>query len=392
MDVDQLSKRVQWMEDERRKERDSLALMENRLTNLEGSIGALGQQIRDLSGELTRLTAVIARMDQFDNNLAQQRVETRQLLEEIPKEAKKREEEAEKLRRVEIKSLESAVNELRKQIEGIDRIEKTINLRQEEEGRLRRQIEETAQRIEALRRDEEEYTRTYRLLEDGRRQDAKRIVDLQGEVTAIRKRVDDQRGQGELVNNNLRKLETRLSELVTVESERREAVNNFLDRQALVQVERERTWKEWLVRFETVEKQAADVEAKLLTLDATQRDARRAQGILDDLAARVERRISEITEIQRLAEDRFRQEWTTFKADDQKRWTNYTLTQEEQRGENTRLYEKLNDRLTSLEDSLQEVSDLAMQANEESGKRLQSLLALVHEWTSSYERVVGRAR
>ena len=31
-----------------------------------------------------------------------------------------------------------------------------------------------------------------------------------------------------------------------------------------------------------------------------------------------------------LTEERFRQEWVNFKADDQKRWTNYTLAQEEQ--------------------------------------------------------------
>ena len=40
---------------------------------------------------------------------------------------------------------------------------------------------------------------------------------------------------------------------------------------------------------------------------------------------RFDRRLNEITEMQRLVEERFRQEWVSFKADDQKRWTNYTL-------------------------------------------------------------------
>jgi uncharacterized phage infection (PIP) family protein YhgE len=281
---------------------------------------------------------------------------------------------------------------MRKELEPIQKLEKNMLVRVEEENRLRRLIEETQQRIETLRRDEEEYTRTYRLLEDGRRQDSKRIVDLQGEVMAMRKRVDDQRGQSELVVNNVRKLENRLNELVAVEAERRDAVASFLDKQSLTQVERDRVWKDWQLRFETVEKQASEVEAKLLTLDATQREARRIQGVLEELTARVERRISEITEIQRLAEDRFRQEWATFKADDQKRWTNYTLTQEEQQSESGRQYDRLNDRATSLEDSLQELQDIVQQANDEAGKRLQSMLALVHEWTTTYERLVSRAR
>src|SRR4030065_859950 len=195
--------------------------------------------------------------------------------------------------------------------------------------RLRRLIDEQRDRIEAVRLEEEEYTRTYRLLEDGRRQDSKRIVDLQGEVTALRKRADDQRGQTELLNTNLRKVDTRLNELVTVEAERRDVMTSSLDKQALTQVERDRIWKEWQIRFENIEKQAVDVESQLLVLDTTHKEAKRAQSVLEDLTQRVERRINEITEIQRLAEDRFRQEWVTFKADDQKRWTNYTRNQEE---------------------------------------------------------------
>jgi hypothetical protein len=392
MDIDQLSKRIQWIEDERRKERDSFALLNNRITAVEGGVSAVREQIQELTGEIIRLAAVVTRMDQFDNNLVQLRQDSRQQIEDLDKETKRREEEAEKVRRVDIKALDLTLNELRKEVEGIPKLEKSILARMEEENRLRRLIEETQQRIETLRRDEEDYTRTYRLLEDGRRQDAKRIVDLQGEVMALRKRGDDQRGQAELAIVNMRKIETRLNELVAVEAERRDAVASFLEKQTLTQVEREREWKEWQSRFEIVQRQAADVEAKLLTLDATQRDAKRAQGILEELTARVERRISEITEIQRLAEDRFRQEWATFKADDQKRWTNYTLTQEEQRGEISRQYERLDDRSTHLEDSLQEMEDIVQQANEESGKRLQSLLALVHEWTATYERLMGNSR
>jgi predicted negative regulator of RcsB-dependent stress response len=99
-----------------------------------------------------------------------------------------------------------------------------------------------------------------------------------------------------------------------------------------------------------------------------------------------------MAEIQRLSEERFRQEWVAFKADDQKRWTNYTLTQEEQRGEVSRQYEKLTDRVTQLEDSLQEIQDLLRQMNEQTEKRLQSLLAVAHEWVSAYERSTGRTR
>ncbi len=392
MDMDQILKRVQWMDDERRKDKDTISVLENRILALEGSLNASRQETKELNSEVTRLGTIITRMDQFEANLLQQRVEAKRMLEELDKEIKKREEEAEKVRRLEVKSLDVSLFDLRKELEPIPRLEKSLLNRVEQETRLGRLIDEVKSKIETVRHSEEEYTRTYRLLEDGRRQDTKRINDLLGEVAALRKRVDDQRGQMELVNNSLRKLETRLSELVTVETERRDAQAAFLDKQTLLQVERDRIWKEWEARFQIVEKQATDVEEQLQKLEITHRDAKRSQQALEDLTQRVDRRINEITEVQRLAEDRFRQEWVTFKADDQKRWTNYTLTQEEHRNEINRLAEKQSERITQLEDSLQEEQDLFQQMDELTGKRLQSLLAMVHEWVTVYERSTGRVR
>ena len=390
MDVDQILKRVQWMDDERRKDKDTIAFLENRIMSLEGSITAAQQQIKDLSGEITRLNTVVTRMDQYDTTLIQQRVEAKHHVEEVDKEIKKREEEAEKVRRVEIKALDASIAETRRELEILPRLEKAIQARIEEDSRLGRFIDEVRVNIETVRHSEEEYIRTFRLLEDGRRQDNKRLNDLVGEVTAVRKRVDDQRGQVELLSNSIKKLETRLTELVSVEAERRDTLANFLDKQALTQVERDRTWKEWQARFEIIEKQAADAESQLQRLETTHRETKRSQQLLEEVSQKVERRLSEITEIQRLSEERFRQEWVTFKADDQKRWTNYTLVQEEQRSEGVRQNEKIGDRITQLEDGLQEEQDTLQQITEQTQKRLQTLLSLVHEWVENYERSAGR--
>jgi hypothetical protein len=392
MDLDQILKRVQWIDDERRKEKDKITKLENRIIALEGQLVAAHQQIKDSTSEITRLSTIITRMDHFDNILIQQRIEAKRMVEELEKEIKKREEDTEKVRKVEIKALDNSLFELRKELDPIPKLEKVLQARVDEEARLGRSIDELKGRIELVSHHEDEYTRTYKILEDGRRQDQKRLNDLTGEVSAMRKRVDDQRGQVELVNNSLRKVEGRLTELLSVESERRDAQAAFLDKQALLQVERDRTWRDWQAKFETIEKQATDVESQLLKLETTHKESRRVQQSLEELTSRVERRISEITELQRLSEDRFRQEWVTFKADDQKRWTNYTLTHEEQRNENARQFEKMAERITQLEDLLQEEQDLIEQMGEQTEKRLQSLLALAHEWVSTYERSIGHAR
>jgi chromosome segregation ATPase len=391
MDIEQLQKRIQWVEEDRRKEKDSIALLENKLVSLEGSLAASLQQGKSLSSEITRLSAIIVRMDQYDQVLIKTRQESKQAVDELDKALKLRIDESEKVQRVQIKSFDGNVADLQKQLEVIPKLDKNIQARLDIEIAIRRSLDELRGKIDTVRIEEEEYTRTVRLLEDGRRQDAKRIVDLQGEVNALRKRMDDQRGQTELINTNIHKLETRVNELITVEGERRDTMTNFINKQVITQVERDRTWTEWQTRFDSIEKQAVDIESQLVNLDTTHREVQRTHANLQELTQRVERRINEITEIQRLSEDRFRQEWVTFKADDQKRWTNYTLTQEEQRNEATRQFDKLAEQTTHIEDELQEVKDLLQQANELVEKRLQSILALAHEWVTTYERTIGHS-
>jgi len=392
MELEQIAKQVDWLDDERRKDKLKIGSVEERLAAVEGNVAPLAAQIRDLGSEITRLAAFVSRFDAIDESILQARIDSKQQFETLDKQVKKREEESEKLRRTEIRAVETSINDIRKEIEQLPEIKRTLKLRVDEESRLARLIDEVRNRIDTLRRSEEEYTRSIRLLDDGRRQDSKRLTDLNGEVAAVRKRVDEQSGRVELAANSVKKLETRLNELATVETERREAVSSFLDNQTLREVERERVWKEWQARFQVIESQTTDIESTLQNLDVTNRSIKRSQQTVEEISQKVERRINEITEIQRLAEERFRQEWATFKADDQKRWTNYTLTLEEQRNETQRQHEKLAEKVTHIEDTIQEIQDLMQQMNEQTEKQLQSLLAITHEWVTSFERGIGRAR
>lgn len=392
MEIEQIIKQVDWLDDERRKDKLKVGALEERLAALETNVSPLSHLIKENHTEITRLAAMLTRIESIEEHLLQLRVDTKAQFEERDKIERKRYDDNEKMRRTDVVRLDTTVVELRKDLEQIPELKRSIKVRIDEESRLARLIDEVRGRIDSLRRSEEEYTRTIRLMDDGRRQDAKRLTDLTGEMTAVRKRVDDQSGRVELAANTLKKIETRLNELSAVEAERREAIAGFLDNQALREVERERVWKEWQARFQTIESQTTDLENTLQALEATDRAVKRSQQLVEDLSQKVERRINEITEIQRLAEERFRQEWVTFKADDQKRWTNYTLTLEEQRNESLRQYDKLTEKVTLIEDTIQEVQDLMSQMNEQTEKRLQSLLAVAHEWTTAFERSIGRTR
>jgi len=392
MEFDQVLKQLEWLNDERRKDKDILSKQEERLTTMEGRISAANQQIKDQNSEIVRLTTVVSRMDDFDSALLQQKMEINKQIEELDKQTKKREEEMEKVRRVEMRSADTSIADTRKELEAFSGINRSLSARVEEDARLAKMIDELRVKTQDLQRSEEEYTRTYRLIEDGRRQDSKRLVDLQGEVVALRKKTDEHRGQLDVVSSNLRKAEGRLTEALAQDADRQEAQDAFIEKQAMQQVEFDRTWKVWQAQIEKIDLQSSDVEQQFRSLDSTHNDVKRVKTSIEELQSRIERRINEITEVQRLADERFRQEWVTFKADDQKRWTNYTLTQDEQRNELSRNLEQIGDQLVDTKLSQQENQDKIQQMKEETENRLQTLLALAHDWVAAYEGSAGSNR
>jgi mevalonate kinase len=111
-----------------------------------------------------------------------------------------------------------------------------------------------------------------------------------------------------------------------------------------------------------------------------------------DLNAKLERRINEVTEMQRLAEERLRQEWISFKADDQKRWTGYSLSSEETFRDIRKEVQKYETSISTISEVTQVLQDQLHQTTDTSEKQLQELMNVVHEWMTSYQRIMGHGK
>jgi hypothetical protein len=193
----------------------------------------------------------------------------------------------------------------------------------------------------------------------------------------------------DLTLENVRKLELRMVELQTADNERRQTQTAFIEKQNMQQLDRDRVWKEWQGQFDEISQKATNLDLEMQAFDETNRALKRSQQSFEEITQRFDRRVNEITEMQRLAEERFRQEWNTFKADDQKRWMNYTLAQEEQQRESNRLLEKQSERLLFLEDLTQEMKDYTHQLSKDIQKRLHEILNMAHQWAEGIDQVVG---
>ncbi len=392
MEFEQIIKRLDWLDEEHRKDKIAMTALEERLDAIDGEIKAIQKKLKQLSTESSRLSTAAARMEQFDSALGQQRTEITKFIDDLDGRQAARQKEAEKRIQLKIDGINKTIDDLRKVKETVTEIKRGMKEHNEEEVRRRKFLAEWETRMQAVVDSSEEIQHAQRLADDNRRQETKRLTDLQGELSAARKRLEEVREKGDLLTDSTRRIETRLNEILASEADRKQSQTDFVETQARMQVERDRIWKEWEERFETLRKQTEGMDSQLAQWDAAQRAVKRAQDTYEEIVQKFDRRINEITEMQRLAEDRFRQEWVTFKADEQKRWTSYTLSQDEVHKDSRTDMDKLLERVTALEDLTQAQQDVLQQTKEANEQLFQGMLAQIHELLSAYERIMGTVK
>jgi len=392
MDFEQIVKRLQWLDEEHRKDKAAIISLEERIASFEGNIEVVKQQIRPLDKQIAGLLSTTARIDQFDTIVAKQREDVKKALDEIEKKFQKRELEITKQHQKDLEPFPKEIDELRQALTVIPPIQHDVRARIAEESRLRLEIQELKPPIEEAKRAAEDVTRAQRAYEENRKQDIKRVADLQGELVAMRSRIEEAKSKADLTADSFKNIDNRVNEVMLSEAERKAAQSAFIEKQSIVQFDRERTLKEWQEKSNEFQKQVKILETQSLALEDTLRAAKKAQETYNELNTKLERRINEVTEMQRLTEDRLRQEWVTFKADDQKRWTGYTLSQDEGVKDVRRVMSKIEERISPLNESIQTLQDQMHQTADATEQQLQELMNVAHEWLSAYERIMGHGK
>ncbi|OGO76230.1 MAG: hypothetical protein A3K41_04125 [Chloroflexi bacterium RIFOXYD12_FULL_57_15] len=391
MEFEQIIKRIDWLEKQQRKTGESASAVEERLTSIERDVAALTKHAKTLEKSLAEITATASRLNQFDEVFAKQRKDMNTALESVEKKAQKREAETAKRHQAEIEKFQRPIEELRKAFDVSD-IRKALKVKDAEEIRISQAMTDIKVRAEEIAATHGQLGRAQKAFEEARRTDFKRIADLQGDLTALRKRLDETRDKMQLNMDSLRIAENRVIELLSSESERKQAQAVFIEQQSLAHVERERAWKDWNERVEDFKKQAAGLDTQVQAAEEASRAAKRAQDTYLELNQKLERRINEISEMQRLTDERARQEWVAFKAEDQKRWTSYTLSQDESIRDLRQASAATEERVIALDDLVQTAQDQLHQSTDAIERQMQELMNWAHEWLSASERIMGHGK
>ncbi len=386
------TRQIERLESERRKDRLALQGFETRLTGLEEQLSSANKSVKTLQSEIKRLTSLLSGTEQFDTEIAKLRVELGKMMDRKEKQREKQGEDRQKLILTDLEQLNNSMTEMKHVASTVTQLKKEFKNRKDEDDKLTVLFADSQKIVNEINTQYRENQETMSLMEDSRKHETKQLNEISSEVATLRKHSDDQRAKLDVAQGTIKKTSARIDEFIAQDEQHISSSMALIDEIKLTQHEREKTWREWLTRLDLVNKTAAELEIKINALDEAQRKAKLSQKGLDDATIRIERRINEISEMQRLAEERARQDWGSYLTDEQKRWKNYTVSNEEALSESKRQIEKLNTRLLELEDLSRQVNDTVLMLSEETQKKLQAFLELYHEWAATNADIMSRSR
>lgn len=385
MEQNQVEKRLKWLDEQRIKDSEQLQALLDRNKILEESIEKLDQKILGLSDETSRAAALATRIHQMDDALAKHRNEISRQLKAVEERRTEKENSLEALRKTDQKGFSKKLDDVRKELSRLEKFEQLLESRREEEIRINNELNTIKEQKERMAEEFEAGKRTMVSLGENKKHVGKRLAKIESQLERHKKGLDGANTKVESLDNLSRRLEVRANEFQSGEKERRESQELWMESQGLKIVEFEKTLKEWGQSHSAFEKRAEEIDERMVAYEETHRILKQMQSDLEEVIERLERRITEVGEMQRLAEDRMKHNWGEFQSEDHRRWSTYTLTMDEQRNEHTRLHDKLRSESEEISTNLASGLDRLGEIEVSDRRRLAELLSTLREWMTELD-------
>jgi len=358
MEPNQTAQMVTWLDEERRKDKALITRLEELVNAQAALIEDQNRRIQAMEADVTGLRTRYATVGFVDESITRMRNDLTASIEQIEDRRSSLTQDMKKMRETDRSALQKAIEDLRQEM--LTRIERELQPRRAEEERLSRVAFELQNYADNLSKGLEEFQHTLSFLEEQRRNDARRISEL----AEMAKRFDTIDPKLEMLEELTRRNERSVAELGTQLNEIRQERRERLEAQAIQDQQREQSLAEMQRRIDAF---GAEMEAHARQFEGWGNTHRQMKKNVDDferLMDRVERRVNEVNEIQRLSEERFRREWEEFLQEEQKRSRQFTLTNEEAWRENNKIVGDLQARTAQLSERSEALSEYVKKLRE----------------------------
>jgi chromosome segregation ATPase len=341
----QLAQQIKWMEDERRKDRAQIATLQERLVGQSNEIGDLGRRLQEADAALKSNQSTMARLLSTDRVLEEFKADIVAMINRLDDDRKKYEREAERIRNLSAETLQRQINEVKIEIPRIGKIEDELPNRRAEEKRLGELVQRLQPQIDAAVQLAEERTRGVPYLEEGRRQDVKRLLVVEQESVNHLKKLDLLAGKLQVLEDSLGKIPPRFEPLAIRLSEH----DKQLDDLRASDFRSQQQVKSFEGLLNQLRDQVTDYTSVLNKLREQALINQRAEAELNAFQETLRMRVAELSEVERLFEERVKKQFDDFLGEFEKRWSKVDPKIEEHWHEHEREHYAQDERLARIE-------------------------------------------
>ena len=292
MELDELEKRLEWLDSERQKSNSQILEFKDKIEVLETVVEKQRDRISVLESEIKSYAPVPNRITQLDESTAQQRADLLKQIADLEKKLTAQMKVFEKQQKEDVNVYNKRIAELQTFPPALNEVKKAVQARVDDVNRLAQRLDTLEKQTYQKKDNEQQFTQAQKRLSDDLQIEMKRVTDLQIETSALRKRLEEERNRGDLNAESLRKLEVRTGKLEGLDIELKQAQTAFIDKISLSHLEQEKTWKAWQINIDEVAQVKNSINTKLLELEAIHTSIEKSKNELDDINLRFDRRIN----------------------------------------------------------------------------------------------------
>jgi DNA repair exonuclease SbcCD ATPase subunit len=351
-DLGELRKRVEWLDEERRKVTRKMAELEQRAVLYERELVTRDRRILDLEKQLSQVNNQLARIPVVDTQLSQFRDDIVKMIEQYDKRRIEADRELDRLRRVEHEATARELGEVRKELQSINRIEEDLPLRKAEEVRLAALIAVQQNTLTQLRSQVDGVERAQAFLEEKEKQDNRGIAEVQATLLEISKKWEPINNRIEILGQNLMKVQTASQATSEAQTLLRKSINDWTEQVQIGEHERNQRLIGWQRAMDEHETSLERFTQDWVKFNNQYNESRTAIETIRNFQEHLEQLQREANEMVRVESKRLESRWVQFTDEDQRKWKNFEADVLQRQAISDRRERELRDQLHGLEEQL----------------------------------------
>lgn len=352
-EVNELRKRLEWLDEERRKSVRKLVELEQRAVLAERELTGRDRRIQELEKQLSLVNSQLTRIPMVDTQLSQFKDDIVKMIEQYDRRRIESERELDRLRRVEQEAIAREIADIRKELPAIGRIEQVLPLRQAEEARLANLIGVQQNTLTQVASQVEEVARSLVFVEEKEKQDNRNIGEVQLALLEIGKRWEPINTRLEILGQNLSKVQVSAQTTSEAQLLLRKSIGDWTEQVQIGEHERNQRLAGWQRAMDEHESTLQRFTQDWVKFNNQHNESRTAIETLRGLQTHLEQQQREANELVRVESKRMESRWEQYVVEDSRKWKNFESDILQRQSISDRRERELRDQLHGLEEGIE---------------------------------------